>query len=254
VTNSEIDLFRKVESAAQRTRLVLRSVPDAQEMDLPGVWGELVVLMYSRIRSGFEAVCTLVSADHPEEGLALVRSMLTDSLILMEFASRPDDRKALALRWYSDSASHLEHLGMTAAEVGLPRAEDWKNAVAIERKSIQDAMRTHGIESLPPRFSGDKELARRHDRLQRYFDYRVYSGLIHRPDLAQKIGRRQVKEGVVQIYLRNSDPGWKAIALASAMDSSLFAHTAVGSMIESLRTSHVETDSLLAELDDLFPD
>lgn len=254
MTASETDLLHKVASAAERTRLVLRSVPDAKEMDIPGVWGELVVLMYSRIRSGFEAVCTLVSANHPEEGFALVRSMLTDSLTLMEFASRPDDRKALALRWYSDSASHLEHLGMTAAEVGLPRAEDWKEAVAIERMSIQNAMKKHSIKSLSPRFSGDKELARKHERLQRYFDYRVYSGLIHRPDLAQKIGRRQVQEGVVQIYLRKSDPGWKAIALASAMDSALFAHKAIGSMIKSLRTSPAETDTLLAELDDLFPD
>jgi len=222
-------------------------------MEVPNVWGTLALEMYSRTRSLFEAVRTLVDAKQPEEALMLVRELLEDSLRLMELEARPADRFALAFGWYKDTITRLEALGRVAAAAGLPRADEWPAAVARRRAAIKAGMQAHGVKKVK-RFDDRRRLAEKHGRPSEDWDYRFCSEMSHRPDLAQSFRTRRSAEDTTQIYLRNDDPDFRALVLAHAMTSALDAHRAVTSMFGWKERSKEDLANLLSEVDHLFPE
>jgi hypothetical protein len=221
-------------------------------MEVPNVWGPLTLGTYSRVRSHLESVVLLVHAGFPEEGLQLVRTLLSDSLLLMELAARPSDRKALAFAYYSESITERENLGRTAKAVGLARADEWAPAIARHRLTLQEGMQRHGVSKLE-RVRDETSLARTHDRLDEVWNYRFMSTMLHRADIAQ-MSRRRDAEGSTALYMHNRDPSSAAVVLAAAMTSALHAHAATAEMLHWEKPGAEEAHRLIGEVEAVFPD
>jgi hypothetical protein len=246
--------FALARDLLDEVRGVLFGAREGEEMAVPNVWGRLALEIYSRTRSHLEAVRILVEAEFPDDAVLLVRELLVDSLRLMELTSRSDeDRFALAFGWYNESLTRLEGLGHEAVSVGLPRAHEWAPGVKQRRQEHQSAWKSRGIKWLES-FGDEKQLAKRHGRERETWDYRFYSEIVHRPDLALAFRSRWVGPDAVHIYLKNRDPDFRAAVLAGAMSSAIHGHKAVAAMLGWSETSIEDLDHLLQRLDALFPD
>jgi hypothetical protein len=244
--------LRQARELLSRVREIVLGHHEGEQIEIPSVWGDLAVLTYSRTRSLLEGVVRLVDDHLPEEALMLVRSLLSDSLMLAELAARPNDRLALGFGWLWESNNRLGSLGRSAAEVGLPRASEWPLAIARRRDVIQAAMKARGV-TRRKSFASDKELAKRSGRAREYWDYKLFSEVIHRPDLAQAFRQQRKAPGEFEVHLHNNDPDLLAAALVGAMTSALHAHKACAEMFGWTETTQEEVDDLLDRLEHLFP-
>jgi hypothetical protein len=236
----------------EEARRVLLGHREGELMEVPNVWGPLTLQTYSRVRSHLESVVLLVDAGFPEEGLQLARTLLSDSLLLMELAARPSDRMALAFAYYSESITERENLGRTAKAVDLARADEWAPAIAKQRLTLQEGMQRHGVSKLE-RVRGETSLARTHDRLDEVWNHRFMSTMLHRVDVAQTFRRRDA-EGSTALYMHNRDPRWAAVVLAAAMTSALHAHAATAHMLKWDEPGADEAHRLIREVEVVFPD
>jgi hypothetical protein len=249
----ESEILDRAQALLEQVRPLILGHREGEEMEIPNVWGSLVMQTYSRIRSHLVGAAVLVGDELPEEALELVRTMLTDSLLLMEFAARPDDRMALGFGYLSKSNSSIEHLGKAAESAKLPRAAEWKPAVDERRRLIQEGMRAHGVDQLL-HLGDEARLARKHGRLEELWNYKFMSTMLHRVDIGQSFRRRVPSKDTVHMYMRNGDPELLAATLAAAMVSALFAHRAVAEMLDWIEPPAGDVDRLLEDLKHLFPD
>jgi len=213
-----------------------------------------VLIFYSRIRSLLEGACVLLDARLPEEVVILGREMFTDSLRLMEMASRESDRESLILGLVNRSLTEWENLQREALSLGVSDKREVATVlglVAKRRKEIDAYRERHGIGQLKT-FPKEKQLAKVHGRLGEYLDYAFAHRMVHRADMAQ--AGRILKIGDVRaISLRNPDDDSMVAASAFVMTSALHAHKAVASIFAWTETKPEEIDRLLAEIDRLFP-
>lgn len=214
-----------------------------------------VLMMYSRIRSLLEGVCVLLDARLPEEAIILGREMFTDSLHLMEIASRGPDRARLILRLANDTLTEMENLERQALSLRMRNkghVEKVLDYVAKERKKIEGYRLRHGI-GPPESLRHEKQLATDHGRLDEYLDFQFAHRMVHRAHMAQAGRTRRRDAEVVGIYLRNPDDDFIAAVSAFVMTSALHAHKAVASIFAWTETQPQDIDGLVAEIEQLFP-
>lgn len=236
-----------------RVREIVIGHHEGEEMEIPSIWGDLALLTYSRARSVLEGVTLLVDAHLPEEALMLVRSLLSDSLMLAELAARPEDPVALGFGWLWETNNRYDDLGRAAVAVGLARADEWAPGIARRGAAIEDGMKARGVKRRK-RFDDEHRLATKHGRAREYWDYKFMSEVIHRLDVAQAFRQQRPSSGTVHVFLRNDDPDWLAAALVGAMTSALHAHKATASMFGWTETNVDEIDGLIDTLEHLFPE
>lgn len=214
-----------------------------------------VLMMYSRIRSLLEGVCVLLNARLPEEAIILGREMFTDSLHLMEIASRGADRPSLILGLVSKTLTEIENLERKALGLGERDERHVRGVlahVAKRRKEIDGYRRRHGIGQLE-KLSQEKQLAKEHGRLGEYLDFEFAHRMVHVAEIAQAGRTFKRDTEVLGIYLRNPDDDSLVAASAFVMTSALHAHKAVASIFAWTETLPEEIDQLLEEIRELLP-
>lgn len=212
-----------------------------------------VVMMYSRIRSLLQGVYVLLNDRLPEEATILGREMFTDSLYLMEIASREADRASLILGLRNRTLTEMEKLERQARSLGERDEPDVRvlEHVAKGRKNIEACRQRHGIGELGT-LRDQKQLARDHGRLGEYLDFQYAHRMVHVAEIAQVGRTRRRDTEVVGMYLRNADPDFRAAVSAFAMTSALHAHKAVASILAWTEIPPEEIDGLLEEIRELF--
>jgi hypothetical protein len=214
-----------------------------------------VLRMYWRIASLLEGACLLLDARLPEEAIMLGREMFTDSLHLMEIASRGPNRAPLILGLASKALGELENLGRQARSLGVENQrgmEEIQDHVAKERKKIEGYRLRHGIGALET-LRHEKQLATEHGRLGEYLDFEFAHRMVHVPDIAQAGRTRKRDAEVVEFQLRNPDDEFIARVSAFIMQSALHAHKAVASVFDWTDPSREDIDRVLTEIEQLFP-
>jgi hypothetical protein len=213
-----------------------------------------VLMMYSRIRSLLQGVCVLLNDRLPEEAIILGREMFTDSLNLMEIASREADRASLILGLISGDCSEWEKLDCQALSLGERDESDVRvhEHVAKRRKEIEGYRQRHGIGPLKT-LRQEKQLAKNHGRLGEYLDFVFAHRMVHRPGIAQAGRTLKRDTEVLAVHLRNPDPDSLAAASPFVMTSALHAHKAVASIFAWTETLPEEIDRLLEEIRELLP-
>jgi hypothetical protein len=236
----------------RRVREIVLGHHEGEVMEMTPV-DAYVLMMYSRIRSLLQGVCVLLNDRLPEEAIILGREMFTDSLNLMEIASREADRASL-LGLISGDCNEWEKLDCQALSLGERDERDVSvlEHVAKRRKEIEGYRQRHGIGPLKT-LRQQKQLAKDHGRLGEYLDFVFAHRMVHRPGIAQAGRTLKRDTEVLAMHLRNPDPDSLAPASAFVMTSALHAHKAVASIFAWTETLPEQIDRLLEEIRELFP-
>lgn len=216
------------------------------------IWGRLAFTLYLRMRSHLEAVRLLVGSSLPEEAAPLVRSMVTESLILMEL-ERSDDRLGLAYGYFMKSLSENEGLATAAVAASKPGAEEWVAEVRKQRAELQRGMQARGV-AKPVAVPNKEKLAKDHDRESNLWDLHLYSTILHRADFGAMFRSKVRDDESMSFAVFNHDPDVNAGMLAGALQSALFAQRAVAPMFGWTEPSEELLNDRLEQIDLLFPD
>jgi hypothetical protein len=200
-----------------------------------------VAALFDRCRSTFGAIRVLVERDGPDygqEATVLVRSMFTESLMLMELATSKESRRIeLLMGWAVDGVDSLIGL-MNEAKA---RGDDTKKEVAAlqaRRATHLEYARRHGARVRTSWKPNEKQLADKHNR-DDYLSFRITHHFVHGSVLATA-QRYSVKDGNRAVVGGPGiDTGWGLGAALSAASCLVYATEAVITILDLRRPAEL---------------